>query len=78
MARRGRETGADATVAARVQAARVIAADRLADTGLVVNSQIPGRLSADRWAVPRGSLVLAERALEGGACRCAASTGCCG
>jgi magnesium chelatase family protein len=32
-----------------------------------VNSQIPGRLLRERWAVPRPSLRLAERALERGA-----------
>jgi magnesium chelatase family protein len=56
-----------AVVAARVRAARATAADRLAGTGLALNSQIPGRLLRERWAVPRASLVLAERALERGA-----------
>ena len=56
-----------ATVAQRVRVARATAAARLAGTGLVVNSQIPGRLLRERWAVPRASLVLAERALERGA-----------
>jgi magnesium chelatase family protein len=56
-----------ATVAARVRAARRVAAERLNGTGLVVNSQIPGRLLRERWAVPRASLRLAERALERGA-----------
>jgi magnesium chelatase family protein len=55
------------TVAARVRAARAVAGERLAGTGLVVNSQIPGRLLRERWAIPRSSLVLAERALERGA-----------
>jgi magnesium chelatase family protein len=55
------------TVSARVRAARAVAAERLAGTGLVLNSQIPGRLLRERWAVPRASLVLAERALERGA-----------
>jgi magnesium chelatase family protein len=32
-----------------------------------VNSQVPGRLLRERWAVPRASLALAERALERGA-----------
>jgi magnesium chelatase family protein len=58
---------ATATVSARVRAARAIAADRLAGTGLAVNSQIPGRLLQERWAVPRASLGLAVRALERGA-----------
>jgi magnesium chelatase family protein len=56
-----------AVVAARVVAARAAAAERLAGTGLAVNSQIPGRLLRERWAVPRASLRLAERALERGA-----------
>jgi magnesium chelatase family protein len=56
-----------ATVAERVRVARATAAARLDGTGLVVNSQIPGRLLRERWAVPRASLVLAERALERGA-----------
>jgi magnesium chelatase family protein len=56
-----------AVVARRVQAARAAAADRLAGTGLTLNSQIPGRLLRDRWPVPRASLRLAERALERGA-----------
>ena len=56
-----------AVVAARVTAARASAARRLAGTGLSVNSQVPGRLLRERWAVPRPSLRLAERALERGA-----------
>jgi magnesium chelatase family protein len=56
-----------ATVARRVLAARGAAAERLAGTGLTVNSQVPGRLLRERWAVPRPSLRLAERALERGA-----------
>ena len=56
-----------AVVAARVAAARTTAARRLAGTGLAVNSQVPGRLLRERWAVPRASLRLAERALERGA-----------
>jgi magnesium chelatase family protein len=56
-----------AAVARRVQAARAPAAARLAGTGLTVNSQVPGRLLRERWAVPRPSLRLAERALERGA-----------
>jgi magnesium chelatase family protein len=56
-----------ATVARRVEAARAAAAQRLAGTGLTVNSQVPGRLLRERWAIPRGSLQLAERALERGA-----------
>jgi magnesium chelatase family protein len=50
-----------------VAAARAAAAERLAGTGLAVNSQIPGRLLRERWTVPRASLGLAERALERGA-----------
>jgi len=56
-----------ATVARRVADARAAAAGRLAGTGFSVNSQVPGRLLRERWAVPRGSLRLAERALERGA-----------
>jgi magnesium chelatase family protein len=56
-----------ATVAARVVAARAAAADRMAGTGLALNSQVPGRLLRERWPVPRSALVLAERALERGA-----------
>jgi magnesium chelatase family protein len=55
------------TVARRVLAARAVAAERLAGTGLTVNSQVPGRLLRERWVVPRASLRLAERALERGA-----------
>jgi magnesium chelatase family protein len=58
---------ATATVAARVRAARETAAARLTGTGLLVNSQVPGRLLRERWAVPRPALQLAERALERGA-----------
>jgi magnesium chelatase family protein len=61
------EPESTAGVAQRVAAARAIAADRLAGTGLTVNSQVPGRLLRGRWAVPRSSLLLAERALERGA-----------
>jgi magnesium chelatase family protein len=53
-------------VARRVLAARAAARDRLAGTGIAVNSQVPGRLLRERWAVPRSSLRLAERALERG------------
>jgi magnesium chelatase family protein len=53
-------------VARRVLAARAVAGERLAGTGLAVNSQVPGRLLRERWAVPRSSLRLAERALERG------------
>jgi magnesium chelatase family protein len=56
-----------AVVARRVAAARAAAGERLADTGLTVNSQVPGRLLRERWAVPRPALRLAERALERGA-----------
>jgi magnesium chelatase family protein len=55
------------TVARRVLAARAAAAKRLAGTGLSLNSQVPGRLLRERWAIPRASLRLAERALERGA-----------
>jgi magnesium chelatase family protein len=55
------------TVARRVLASRAVAADRLAGTGFVVNSQVPGRLLRERWTIPRSSLRLAERALEQGA-----------
>jgi magnesium chelatase family protein len=60
------EPESTATVARRVEAARVAAAERLAGTGLAVNSQVPGRLLRERWPVPRASLRLAERALERG------------
>jgi magnesium chelatase family protein len=56
-----------AVVARRVAEARAAAARRLSGTGLSLNSQIPGRLLRERWAVPRVSLRLAERALERGA-----------
>ncbi|MFD2091299.1 YifB family Mg chelatase-like AAA ATPase [Blastococcus deserti] len=56
-----------AEVARRVAAARAAAAQRLAGTGLTLNSQVPGRLLRERWAVPRPALRLAERALERGA-----------
>jgi magnesium chelatase family protein len=56
-----------AVVAGRVLAARDTAAQRLAGTGLSVNSQVPGRLLRERWPVPRAALRLAERALERGA-----------
>ncbi len=56
-----------AVVAGRVAAARAAAGERLVGTGLTVNSQVPGRLLRTRWAVPRSSLALAERALERGA-----------
>jgi magnesium chelatase family protein len=56
-----------AVVARRVAAARATAAQRLAGTRLTLNSQVPGRLLRERWAVPRVSLRLAERALERGA-----------
>jgi magnesium chelatase family protein len=54
------------TVARRVLTARAVAAKRLAGTGLSLNSQVPGRLLRERWAIPRASLRLAERALERG------------
>jgi magnesium chelatase family protein len=56
-----------AVVARRVAAARAVAAERLTGTGLSVNGHVPGRLLRERWAVPRASLRLAERALERGA-----------
>ncbi len=56
-----------AEVARRVAAARAAAGERLAGTGHTVNSQVPGRLLRQRWAVPRPALALAERALERGA-----------
>jgi magnesium chelatase family protein len=55
-----------AVVARRVRAARQTAAARLAGTTYTTNSQVPGRLLRERWAVPRSSLRLAERALERG------------
>jgi magnesium chelatase family protein len=58
---------ATATVAARVAAAREVAARRLRGTGLTLNAQVPGRLLRERWPIPRASLALAERALERGA-----------
>jgi magnesium chelatase family protein len=61
------EPESTATVARRVLAARATAAERLTGTGLSLNSQVPGRLLRTRWAVPRASLGLAERALERGA-----------
>jgi magnesium chelatase family protein len=54
-------------VGRRVAAARAASGERLAGTGLTVNSQVPGRLLRERWAVPRPALRLAERALERGA-----------
>jgi magnesium chelatase family protein len=56
-----------AVVARRVTSARSVAAERLAGTGLSVNSQVPGRLLRERWPIPRSALRLAERALERGA-----------
>lgn len=54
------------TVAERVRVARAVAAERMAGTGLTLNSEVPGRLLRDRWTVPRSALALAERALERG------------
>jgi magnesium chelatase family protein len=54
-------------VGRRVAAARAVAGERLAGTGLTVNSQVPGRMLRERFAVPRPALRLAERALERGA-----------
>jgi magnesium chelatase family protein len=56
-----------AEVGRRVAAARAAAAARLTGSGLTVNTQVPGRMLRERWAVPRASLRLAERALERGA-----------
>ncbi|MCZ2859872.1 YifB family Mg chelatase-like AAA ATPase [Blastococcus sp. VKM Ac-2987] len=55
-----------AVVAERVRRARAAAGERLAGTGLGLNSQVPGRMLRERFAVPRSSLRLAERALERG------------
>lgn len=55
-----------AVVARRVRVARRTAAARLAGSGFVTNSQVPGRMLRERWPVPRASLQLAERALERG------------
>ncbi|MGY1649925.1 YifB family Mg chelatase-like AAA ATPase [Geodermatophilus sp. SYSU D01119] len=62
----GAEPESTATVAARVAAARAAAAARLRGTGLTLNSQVPGRLLRERWALPRPALALAERALDRG------------
>jgi len=56
-----------AAVSRRVTVARSVAAERLAGTGLSVNSQVPGRLLRERWPIPRSALRLAEHALERGA-----------
>ncbi|WP_448627369.1 YifB family Mg chelatase-like AAA ATPase [Geodermatophilus sp. URMC 64] len=56
-----------ATVAARVAAARAVAAERLQGSGLTLNAHVPGRLLRERWPIPRASLALVERALERGA-----------
>jgi magnesium chelatase family protein len=61
------EPESTAVVARRVEHARAVAAERLAGTGLALNSQVPGRLLRDRFAPPRSALALAERALERGA-----------
>ncbi|SDE17578.1 magnesium chelatase family protein [Blastococcus fimeti] len=61
------EPESTAVVARRVRQARAVAAQRLAGTGLTLNSQVPGRLLRERFAPPRASLALAERALERGA-----------
>ena len=53
-------------VAGRVAAARAAAGERLAGTGLRLNSEVPGRMLRERFPVPRASLQLAERALERG------------
>jgi magnesium chelatase family protein len=56
-----------AVVADRVARARAAAGERLAGTGLALNSQVPGRMLRERFTIPRPSLRLAERALERGA-----------
>src|SRR4051794_27772167 len=56
-----------AAVAARVAAARAAAAERLRGSGLALNAHVPGRLLRERWAIPRASLTLVERALKRGA-----------
>ncbi len=61
------EPESTAVVARRVLAARSAAAERMRGAGFSLNGQVPGRLLRDRWRVPRGSLALAERALERGA-----------
>jgi magnesium chelatase family protein len=55
-----------AVVAERVRRARAVAAERMAGTGLSLNSEVPGRLLRERWKPSRASLALAERALERG------------
>ena len=54
-------------VARRVQAARAAAGERMRGSGCTTNGEVPGQLLRERWRVPRGSLALAERALERGA-----------
>nr|WP_204262075.1 YifB family Mg chelatase-like AAA ATPase [Blastococcus saxobsidens] len=55
-----------AVVAQRVLRARAAAGERLAGTGLRLNSEVPGRMLRERFVIPRASLTLAERALERG------------
>lgn len=55
-----------AVVAERVAGARAAAGERLAGTGLRLNSEVPGRMLRERFPIPRASLGLAERALERG------------
>ncbi|MGY2064875.1 YifB family Mg chelatase-like AAA ATPase [Blastococcus sp. SYSU DS0619] len=55
-----------AVVAERVRRARAAAGERLAGSGLGLNSELPGRMLRERFAVPRPALRLAERALERG------------
>jgi magnesium chelatase family protein len=62
--------------AARVRAARAAAAQRLTGTGLVVNSQVPGRLLRERWAVPRASRGWPSGRWNAAPCRCGDSTVC--
>ncbi|MGP8298820.1 YifB family Mg chelatase-like AAA ATPase [Streptomyces inhibens] len=62
----GRGAESTATVAARVQAARERAADRLAGTPWNTNSEVPGHELRTRWQVDPGALAQAERDLECG------------
>ncbi len=55
-----------AVVAARVAGACQAAAERLRGTGLILTSQVPGRLLRERWPLPRTAVALAERALDRG------------
>jgi magnesium chelatase family protein len=53
-------------VAARVAAARAVAAERLAGTGWRTNAEVPGPELRGRWRLPSSVTALAERALDGG------------